>query len=224
MEMTFKDKNCEKKIYWRKVCKPLDHLPTVNIGTAYNNSEIMRNGKFILSYMANLNDKTKTIVFQKEIDNFKFYISYSKPGESLILKTPLVKLDEFNLQGVLFGDLKEGGEVGNEPKAIDVRFICVPFRKTENDVQILLEFNNYDTIDLYFKKICDNYGEIQEYFDILYVIYWILLILIIIFLIAIFFYYMKKNEITCMDIYQKTVESIQSFFSSKKKSMKKEQI
>jgi hypothetical protein len=127
---------------------------------------------------------------------------------------PQIVYDTNEMEPFFFSTLKEGGRVGNEAALLEVHLICLPYKKKVNDLSIILTFNEFDSVRLLISKECDTLGEIQEYFTILYVIYWILLILIVVFLFAILLYYMKKNEITFNDIMEKSIETIKNCFNS----------
>lgn len=88
------------------------------------------------------------------------------------MKTPKVIYDEQNIQPIFAGALKSGGTIENEPLVLELVFICQPFQKVKTDLELLMEFEKYDKVKLVMSKECDTIGEIQEYFDILYVIYW----------------------------------------------------
>ena len=87
------------------------------------------------------------------------------------MSTPKVIYDESEMQPFFYSQLKEGGRIGNEPLLLETHLICLPFRKKVTDLQIVLDFDNFDSVRLFVSKECDTLGEIQEYFNILYVIY-----------------------------------------------------
>ena len=88
------------------------------------------------------------------------------------MSAPKIIYDETEISAIFFSQLKEGGRIGNEPLVLETRFICLPYRKKVTDLQLILDFDNYDSVRLFISKDCDTLDEIQEYFTILYVIYW----------------------------------------------------
>ena len=56
-----------------------DHLPTLNIGTILGQFDIVRNGKFVQTYMTH-QDSEKKVVFPKDFSVLRLYIAYAKPG------------------------------------------------------------------------------------------------------------------------------------------------
>lgn len=87
---------------------------------------------------------------------------------------PVITYDSVEMSPVFYGSLADGGRIGNEPMVLEVHLICLAYRKKVNDLEIILTFNEYDSVRLTIRKECDTIGEIQEYFTILYVIYWYL--------------------------------------------------
>ena len=88
------------------------------------------------------------------------------------MSTPQIIYDESEISPLFTSTLKAGGRIGNEPLLLETHLACLPFRKSVTDMQIILEFDNFDIVRLFVSKECDTLEEIQEYFNILYVIYW----------------------------------------------------
>lgn len=220
MKLTIQTSICSSPLefYWIKVCTPKNHAPSVNIGLTPKTNDIMENGKFKSSGIVSENSSEHTnykFTIDKDINTMSFYISSgieNKDEPNLVILNPKLIYDENNLGIVVSGQLGNGGAITSNVENLSLNFICMPFKKSISDVQVNLIFKNYDVVDILFTKECDTLGEIQEYFSILYFIYWVLLFLILLFLVAIFAYYLKRTNMTLSEFVKKTIDNIKEYY------------
>jgi hypothetical protein len=117
------------------------------------------------------------------------------------MKEPLIVYDENLLNVVVTGAYSKGGIVSNNTDILTFTFACTSFKQGKNDFEISLSFENNNMINLYFSKECDTIGEVQEYFNFFYTMYYILLMILFGFVITVLYYYFKRNDISGLDIY-----------------------
>jgi hypothetical protein len=109
--------------------------------------------------------------------------------------------------------MSHGGILTNIPEHFTITFACTPNRTSQSDVEINLGFEDNTLIPLYFKKECDFATVDEEYFNIIYTIYWILLLLIMFFIVSIIYYYIKTNNYTFTDFVALSLEKIGEFYN-----------
>lgn len=174
----------------------------MNIGVHNSPSAIMKEGK--ISQDFNLSQFT----IPKSESTFTIYLSSSEVNGSLTLQPPSLTYDQNILQAIAGDQLKSGGQIDHTPKPLSFIFACQQNQKAISDVQALLTFANQEVISLSFKKECHTADAIEEYFNVLYAIYWGFLIVIFVFLFSIIYYYMKKNSYSIGDLYEKIIEEV----------------
>lgn len=108
--------------------------------------------------------------------------------------------------------MAHGGLLSNVPENFTITFACTPNKITKSDVQVNVQFENEQIIPLYFSKECNFETADEEYFNLIYTIYWILLFLISFFIIAIIFYYIKANNFTFEEIMRLVIDKITDFY------------
>ena len=214
MTMTLQILGCDKifKVQWEKLCIPREHYPAVNIGLMPNSNDIMQAGKFGNSLQIETNSENK-LSLPKEVTSLTLYMSYSREGKSLMMHEPSITLDHNALTIAPNGVLKNGGLLTNKVQQLTFIFSCNEFKVSKTDVQITLSFSNFDIINLFFSKECDQTGEINEYFTIFVTIYWILLFLIGAFVVVIIMYYLKKTNTTLAELFEKILEKIKNLIN-----------
>lgn len=116
------------------------------------------------------------------------------------MKEPILVTDQSNFNYALTGSLSHGGTINNVPEVVTMTFACTPNKISKSDVEINFQFINDESIPLYFSKECDFATTDEEYFNIIYTIYWILLFLIFFFIISIIYYYIKTNNYTVSEV------------------------
>ena len=117
------------------------------------------------------------------------------------MKEPLIVYDENLLNVALTGSYSKGGIVSNDTDILTLTFACTSFKQGKNDFEVSFSFENNNMINLYFSKECDTIGEVQEYFNFFYTIYYLLLMILFGFVITVLYYYFKRNDIRGLDIY-----------------------
>ena len=129
------------------------------------------------------------------------------------IKEPTIVSDQSNFNYAVTGALAHGGTLSNVPESFTITFACTPNKLTKSDVEVNIHLDNDQIIPLYFAKECDFSTADEEYFSIIYTIYWILLFLIFFFIIAIIFYYIKSNNFTFGDFIKVVIEKITEFYT-----------
>lgn len=132
------------------------------------------------------------------------------------IKEPTIVSDQSNFNYAITGPLGHGGVLSNVPENFTITFACTPNKLTKSDVEVNIHFENDQIIPIYFSKECDFATADEEYFNIIYTIYWILVFLIIFFIIAIIIYYIKNNNYSFDDIIKMTIEKIKYLFNAVK--------
>jgi len=134
----------------------------------------------------------------------------------LNIKEPTIVSDQSNFNYAITGPLGHGGILSNVPESFTITFACTPNKTTKSDVEVNIHFDNDQIIPIYFSKECDFATADEEYFNIIYTIYWILVFLIFFFIIAIIFYYIKTNNYSFGDIIKMFIEKITNFYDKVK--------
>jgi hypothetical protein len=150
------------------------------------------------------------LTIPRDSTSMTLYIKYDKDGQTLRLKEPTYTANESDINMLVSGDLSKGGTIGNSLQTIVMNLACQPFKKSKTDIGINLHFETSNSISLFFSKECDTVEEIQEYFSVLYAIYWTLLLLLVAFVVIILYFYLKKNEITLFELYDKARDYLQN--------------
>jgi hypothetical protein len=129
---------------------------------------------------------------------------------------PTLVTDQSNFNYALTGPLSHGGTVTNIPENLTITFACIPNKLSKSDIELNLHFSNEENIPLYFTKECDFATIDEEYFNVIYTIYWILLILISVFIIAITYYYIKTQNYTILEVLEMAFSKIKDIFQKAK--------
>lgn len=181
--------------------------PIIDIGVSPTGTEIMKDGKFNDGIL--INHPNYKFPISRTISTFEIFLSNPKAHEKLVhMRDPTIVYNEQELTTIFRGQLAKGGNLTSSPQSFSIIFACAPINKSSSDVQITLHFDDHSYINLFFNKECNTIEGIQEYFTILYIIYWILIVLIITFMVALFFYYLKKNELSIIEFYDKIREYV----------------
>ena len=77
--------------------------------------------------------------------------------------------------------------------------MCPTLKYSKSDMELTLNFQDNDSVSIFFSKECDSVGDINE-FDILYTIYWILLSVFFILLIVVIYHYIKRNNLDVLEL------------------------
>lgn len=136
----------------------------------------------------------------------------------MTIKEPTIVSDQSNFNYAITGPLSHGGTLSNIPEHFTITFACTPNKTTKSDVEVNIHLDNEIIIPIYFSKECDFITTDEEYFNIIYTIYWILLLLIFFFIIAILFYYIKTNNYSFGDVIKIFIEKIVEFYDKIKVS------
>lgn len=201
-------------ITWIKHCSAkITNKLKLNIGITPSGTDIMKDGEF--TNIIKAHDPKEKFVIPKHTSSFTIYFS-TVTEENLKMKEPVLIFNEQDYTTFVKGDLVKGGALKTTPQSYTVSFGCHAFKKSTTDLELELEFVNNQSLKLFFAKECDTIEEIQEYFNILYVIYWILLILIVVFLAIVILYYLKRNEITYPLLLEKIKETLINAYHSAK--------
>ena len=131
------------------------------------------------------------------------------------MKEPQLSYDANAFQSVLSGELSKGGILTNHPQVFTITFACTPLKYTKSDIELILNFQNNDSVTLYFQKECETVGDLEE-FDMLYTIYWIILILMLIFLGVVIYYYFERNGITLEELYKSAIIELKIWYGKAK--------
>jgi len=132
------------------------------------------------------------------------------------MKEPTLITDQSNFNYALTGPLSHGGTVTNVPENLSITFACTPNKTSKSDIEINLHFTNDEIIPLYFTKECDYATVDEEYFNIIYTIYWILLFLIFFLVISIIYYYVKTHNYTITEFIAMILEKISEYYQKAK--------
>lgn len=128
------------------------------------------------------------------------------------MKEPILVTDQSNFNYAVTGALSHGGTVTNVPESLSITFACTPNKTSKSDVQINFQFANDEMIPLYFSKECDFATADEEYFNIIYTIYWILLFLIFFFIVCIVYYYIKTNNYTVLEVISIVLDKVYELY------------
>jgi len=128
------------------------------------------------------------------------------------MKEPSLVTDQSTFNYAVSGPLSHGGSVTNVPESLTITFACTPNKTSKSDVEINLQFINGEIIPLYFSKECDFATADEEYFNIIYTIYWILLFLIFFFIISIVYYYIKTNNYTVTEVIATVLDKVRETY------------
>jgi len=128
------------------------------------------------------------------------------------MKQPTIVSDQSNFNYALTGPLSHGGTVTNVPENLTITFACTPNKISKSDVEINFQFINDEMIPLYFSKECNFVTADEEYFNIIYTIYWILLFLIFFFIISIIYYYIKTNNYTVTEVIALVLDKVYELY------------
>lgn len=124
------------------------------------------------------------------------------------MKTPKIFYDENDYTLIVKGDLINGGIINNQNSILSLNFVCLPYKKTKTDLEVTLSFDNGKRVELFLTKECDTIEEVQQYFTVLYTVYWILMILIALLIVVIFLYYLQRNNMSLNDLYEQAKEYV----------------
>lgn len=116
------------------------------------------------------------------------------------MRTPDTTYDVEDYELMVAGELSNGGFIFDEPRKLSLIFACKPFKQSATDLQLSLDFGNKQEVELYLNKECDSMQTVQEYFTVLYVVYWIIIILIALLVVAVVLHYLQTNELSFTDV------------------------
>lgn len=128
------------------------------------------------------------------------------------MKEPSIVSDQSNFNYALTGSLSHGGTITNVPENVTITFACTPNKTSKSDVEVNFHFNNDEMIPLFFSKECDFATADEDYFNIIYTIYWILLFLIFFFIISIIYYYIKTNNYTVTEVIALVLDKVYELY------------
>jgi len=132
------------------------------------------------------------------------------------MKEPTLVTDQSSFNYALTGPLSHGGPVTNVPENLTITFACTPNKTSKSDIEFNFQFINNEVIPFYFSKECDFVTADEDYFNIIYTIYWILLFLIFFFIISIVYYYIKTNNYTVAEVIAIVLDKIIEFYNKVK--------
>jgi hypothetical protein len=179
----------------------------LNIGVSKNANEIISNGRATGVVKATDPTDGQKFTIPKNTTSITLYLSYTGMNGDATLKKPSYMANESDLAVFLSGELAGGGKLTSTPGVLELTFACQPFKKSKTDIAIELGFNN-TMFSLFLAKECDTVEEIEEYFTILYAIYWILLFLIFAFIFVVIYFYLKNNDISLYDLFERARETM----------------
>ncbi len=94
----------------------------------------------------------------------------------------------------------------------------MPLLHSTSLIEIILRFENYDVVNLYFRKECNNVGHIKEKFSFFKTLFNIILILVILVGISVCFYYYKRNQAVIKILFDQLRAKLTEKFNKKDKS------
>lgn len=190
-------------------------MPKVNIALHKNAGYMIKDGQIQEGFkILNPNEKDK-FTLTKDINNFTLFLSNGETGD-LIMREPTIIYDTNSFKALFSGQLNKGGILNNTPQTLEIDFSCTALKQSMTDFELTFVFANNEMINLYISKECNTAGEAQQYFNILYTVYWIFLLLITIFCVSVIYYYVRRNEVSLYAFYYKTFDQLSKWITKGK--------
>ena len=136
----------------------------------------------------------------------------------MVLKEPELVYDDNVVNAIVSGPLSKGGIISNDESYFTINFSCVPLLHSTSLIEMILRFENYDVVNLYFRKECNSVGHLKERFSFFKTLFNIILILVILVGISVCFYYYKRNQIAIKILFDQLTSKIIEKLNKKNKS------
>lgn len=129
-------------------------------------------------------------------------------AEAITMNNPKITFDENLMDIVTASELKSGGEISAIPKKLTILFACKEHQKGKSQISVTLTFTNHDVLSFSFFKECDTISAIENYFSVIYFLYWLLLITIFSFIIVLTIFYLKRENISATELSKRILDGI----------------